>query len=55
MCIYLIVGNYGMEWEVGEIVTTTQYKAFTPIELHDAHIGIKMGLRGINITLTGLI
>ena len=42
-----------MEWEVGEIVTTTQYKAFTPIELHDAHIGIKMGLRGINITLTG--
>ncbi|KAI6649086.1 Dual oxidase maturation factor 1 [Oopsacas minuta] len=50
--LMISLGNFGMEWEIGDIVTTTQYKAFTPIELHDAHIGIKMGLRGINITLT---
>lgn len=50
--LIISIGNFGMEWESGSIVTKTQYKAFTHDELDGASIGLHMGLRGINITLT---
>ena len=42
-----------MEWEKAEIETKTLYKAFSPKEI-EAHIAIKIGLRGVNITMKGL-
>ena len=45
--------NFGQEWESGEIETHTQYKAFTTDTI-EAHVGIKIGLRNVNITLKGL-
>ena len=41
-----------MEWETAEIETKTLYKAFSPKEI-EAHIGMKIGLRGVNITMKG--
>ena len=41
-----------MEWETAEIETHTLYKAFSPKEIK-AHIGMKIGLRGVNITMKG--
>ena len=51
--IYLSVGNFGMEWEVATLKTRTPYKAYTGVELEDASVGMKLGLRGVNITLYG--
>ncbi|XP_077988774.1 dual oxidase maturation factor 1-like [Glandiceps talaboti] len=48
----IIVANFGQEWEVAHISTKTQYKAFTSEEIN-ATIGVKIGLRSVNITLTG--
>lgn len=47
-----LVSNFGMEWETAEIETHTLYKAFSPKEIK-AHIGMKIGLRGVNITMKG--
>ena len=47
-----LVSNFGMEWEKDEIETKTLYKAFSSKEIK-AHIGIKIGLRGVNITMKG--
>ena len=41
-----------MEWEHDEIETKTFYKAFSGKEI-EAHIAIKIGLRGVNITMKG--
>lgn len=41
-----------MEWEKDEIETKTLYKAFSGKEI-EAKIGIKIGLRGVNITMKG--
>ena len=41
-----------MEWEKSEIETKTLYKAFSKKEI-EAHIGVKIGLRGVNITMKG--
>ncbi|CAH1252736.1 DUOXA1 [Branchiostoma lanceolatum] len=48
----IMLGNFGMEWEVSEVETGVQYKAFHNEEIH-AKIGVKIGLRGANITLKG--
>lgn len=48
----VLVCNWGQEWEVASIDTETQYKAFTD-EVIEAHVGIKIGLRNVNITLKG--
>ncbi|XP_018013935.1 dual oxidase maturation factor 1-like [Hyalella azteca] len=42
--------NFGHGWEVGELSTPTPYKPGSPTEIH-AHIGVKFGLRALNITL----
>jgi hypothetical protein len=41
-----------MEWEKAEIETKTLYKAFSPKEIN-AHIAMKIGLRGVNVTMKG--
>jgi hypothetical protein len=41
-----------MEWEHAEIETKTFYKAFSGKEI-EAHIAMKIGLRGVNITMKG--
>ncbi|XP_078655692.1 dual oxidase maturation factor 1-like isoform X1 [Branchiostoma floridae x Branchiostoma belcheri] len=48
----IMLGNFGMEWEVSEVETGVQYKAFHNEEIH-ATIGVKIGLRAANITLKG--
>lgn len=55
MALYICtVTNFGQEWEVASIYTKTQYRAGLKEEIH-AHIGAKIGLRSINITLKGWI
>lgn len=44
------MGNFGQEWEVGEIESKTAYRAGTGAEIN-ATIGIKIGLRSVNVTL----
>ncbi|CAH1797388.1 unnamed protein product [Owenia fusiformis] len=48
----IMICNFGQEWEVGHIKTHTQYKAGVSDEI-EANIGMKIGLRSINITLKG--
>ncbi|XP_067935872.1 dual oxidase maturation factor 2-like [Watersipora subatra] len=50
-CVLLC--NWGQEWEVDELTTHTHYKAFTNRTI-EAHVGIKIGLRNVNITLKGV-
>jgi len=47
------VCNFGQEWEVSELSTKTPYRAGLGEEIH-AHIGVKISLRSINITLKGI-
>lgn len=49
---FILICNFGQEWEIGKIETSTQYKAFTSKEVK-AKIELRIGLRGINITLIG--
>lgn len=51
-CCVVLVCNWGQEWEVGELHTRTQYKAFYTNEI-TADVGVKIGLRNVNITLKG--
>ncbi|XP_044540588.1 LOW QUALITY PROTEIN: dual oxidase maturation factor 1-like, partial [Gracilinanus agilis] len=44
--------NFSGEWSVGQVHTNTTYKAFSPLRIN-ANVGLQIGLRGINITLTG--
>lgn len=46
----LIASNFGQAWEVGEVTTRTSYKAGTKEEIH-ATVGVKLGLRSVNVTL----
>ncbi|XP_033330023.1 dual oxidase maturation factor 1 [Megalopta genalis] len=46
----LLVNNFGQEWEVSTIRTKTPYKAGSGHEI-DAVIGVKIGLRSLNVTL----
>ncbi|RZC40902.1 dual oxidase maturation factor 1 [Asbolus verrucosus] len=48
--LFLLLGNFGQEWEVGHIRSKTPYKAGSPVEIN-ASIGIKIGLRSVNVTL----
>ncbi|XP_037075847.1 dual oxidase maturation factor 1-like [Pollicipes pollicipes] len=49
--LILMLGNFGMEWEVARLTTRAPYKAYTSTELDTAAVGMKVGLRGVNITL----
>ncbi|XP_011309827.1 dual oxidase maturation factor 1 [Fopius arisanus] len=46
----LMISNYGQEWEVSHIETKTPYRAGVSTEIYAA-IGIKIGLRSVNVTL----
>ncbi|KAI8507938.1 regulation of thyroid hormone proteinration, partial [Branchiostoma belcheri] len=48
----IMVSNFGMEWETAEVHTKVQYKAFIAEEM-DGTVGVKIGLRAVNITLKG--
>ncbi|KAK3876190.1 hypothetical protein Pcinc_018993, partial [Petrolisthes cinctipes] len=48
--LIIMLCNFGQEWEVGHIETRTAYKAGSAEEIHAA-IGVKLGLRSVNITL----
>ncbi|PSN41138.1 hypothetical protein C0J52_05203 [Blattella germanica] len=46
----LMTSNFGQVWEVGSINSQTAYKAGMPNEIN-ATIGVKIGLRSVNVTL----
>lgn len=46
------VCNFGYGWEYGSVKAVTQYKSFVNEQVQ-AEIGLKVGLRGINVTLRG--
>ncbi|XP_006883006.1 PREDICTED: dual oxidase maturation factor 1 [Elephantulus edwardii] len=48
----ILAVNFSSEWSVGQVSTNTSYKAFSS-EWISADIGLQVGLRGVNITLTG--
>ncbi|XP_070539714.1 dual oxidase maturation factor 1-like [Ptychodera flava] len=48
----ILIANFGQEWEVSEIHTKTEYKAATDKDI-EAEVGVKIGLRSVNITLKG--
>lgn len=48
--LIIMVCNYGQQWEVGVITTTTPYKAGSGQEVR-AQLGLYFGLRSLNITL----
>ncbi|XP_054713754.1 dual oxidase maturation factor 1-like [Uloborus diversus] len=49
----ILICNFGYGWEYGSVKAVVQYKSFINENAH-AHIGLKVGLRGINVTLKGL-
>jgi hypothetical protein len=52
----ILVCNYGYGWESGSVHTKTSYKTRTAGEHnHEVYcnIGVKLGLRGINVTMKG--
>lgn len=49
----ILVCNFGYGWECGSVEGSLQYKALMK-ENVKAEIGIKVGLRGVNITLLGI-
>ncbi|KAL7640068.1 UNVERIFIED_CONTAM: hypothetical protein RMT77_009482 [Armadillidium vulgare] len=48
--IVVILCNFGQEWEVGKLKSKMFYKAGTVNEIN-ATVGMKLGLRSVNITL----
>ncbi|XP_069939537.1 dual oxidase maturation factor 1 isoform X2 [Cherax quadricarinatus] len=51
--LIIMVCNFGQEWEVGHLDTHTLYRAGTGQEI-SARVGVKLGLRSVNITLKAL-
>ncbi|XP_003791895.1 dual oxidase maturation factor 2 [Otolemur garnettii] len=48
----IVAVHFSTEWFVGTVYTTTSYKAFSAERVR-AHVGLQVGLEGVNITLTG--
>ncbi|ELK05458.1 Dual oxidase maturation factor 1 [Pteropus alecto] len=48
----ILAVNFSSEWSVGQVSTNTSYKAFSS-QWISADVGLQLGLRGVNITLTG--
>ncbi|XP_055134958.1 dual oxidase maturation factor 2 [Symphalangus syndactylus] len=48
----IVAVHFSAEWFVGRVNTNTSYKAFSAARV-TAHVGLLVGLEGINITLTG--
>ncbi|KAM8780812.1 dual oxidase maturation factor 2 [Rhynchonycteris naso] len=49
----IVAVHFSAEWSVGRVSTNTSYKAFSTARVQ-AHVGLHVGLEGINITLTGI-
>ncbi|XP_063301788.1 dual oxidase maturation factor 1 [Pelobates fuscus] len=49
----ILAVNFTRDWEVGMVTTTTVYKSFSK-EMVNVSIGLWVGLKGINITLSGI-
>ncbi|CAH0546648.1 unnamed protein product [Brassicogethes aeneus] len=47
---FILVENFGQEWEIGSVVSKTPYKAGSSCEIL-ANIEVNLGLRSVNITL----
>ncbi|XP_064116982.1 dual oxidase maturation factor 1-like [Macrobrachium nipponense] len=52
LALSIMLCNFGQDWEVGFIRTRTPYKAGTADQI-EAEIGVRLGLRSVNITLKG--
>ncbi|XP_071535601.1 dual oxidase maturation factor 1-like [Panulirus ornatus] len=50
--LVIMLCNFGQEWEVGQVDTLTPYRAGTGQEIN-ARVGVKIGLRSVNVTLKG--
>ena len=48
-----MLSNFGQEWESAHLHTKTAYRAGTKHEI-TADIGVKIGLRSVNITLKSM-
>lgn len=48
--LYILVSNFGQEWEVAHIKSKTPYRVGTGQEINGT-IGLYIGLRSINVTL----
>ncbi|ELV09793.1 dual oxidase maturation factor 2 [Tupaia chinensis] len=48
----IVAVHFSAEWSVGRVSTNTSYKAFSAARIR-AHVGLLVGLEGINITLKG--
>ncbi|KAF5286734.1 hypothetical protein FQR65_LT12467 [Abscondita terminalis] len=48
--LFIMLANFGQEWEVSHIKTKTPYRAGTGHEIL-ADIGVNIGLRSVNVTL----
>lgn len=48
----ILLVNFGQEWEVASVTTDTQYRAGLKGEIK-VDVGVKIGLRSVNITLKG--
>lgn len=46
----IMLCNFGQDWEVGQLTTRTAYRAGTAQEIR-ARVGVRLGLRSVNITL----
>jgi len=49
----IMVCNFGKDWQTGYVTTRTPFTPYRDFEIH-AKIGLRVGLRGINVTLEGL-
>ncbi|KAJ8776915.1 hypothetical protein J1605_015092 [Eschrichtius robustus] len=48
----IVAVHFSAEWSVGRVSTNTSYKAFSAARVR-AHVGLHVGLEGVNVTLTG--
>ncbi|XP_042235095.1 dual oxidase maturation factor 1-like isoform X2 [Homarus americanus] len=51
--LVIMACNFGQNWEEGQVDTLTPYKAGSGAEI-EARVGVKLGLRSVNITLKAL-
>lgn len=49
----IVAVHFSAEWSVGRVNTNTSYKAFSAEQVQ-AHVGLHVGLNGINVTLKGI-
>ncbi|NXT04301.1 DOXA2 factor, partial [Prunella fulvescens] len=50
--VVIVVVQFTGDWETGWVQANTSYKSFSPVQVN-AHIGLHIGLAGLNVTLRG--